>query len=201
MQNLARIRSCLSPRWVLLALTVLSTLPILAQANGPIEIDASRSVLTVRVYKTGLFSAFAHNHEIRAPVQAGNFDELKRTIKFIVEAKQLRVLDPDASESERSQVQANMQGSEVLNVGKFPQIKFSSTSVEPNGAGKWTVHGNLTLHGQTRPVNVEVRGEKGHYTGSATLQQTDFGITPISIAGGSIKVKDEVRVEFEIFGK
>jgi hypothetical protein len=31
------------------------------------------------------------------------------------------------------------------------------------------------------------------------LRQKDFGITPVSVAGGSIKVKDDVRVDFEIF--
>ena len=170
-------------------------------AKTPQQIDAQKSSITVRVYKTGLFSAFAHNHEIHAPIQEGSFAATKRTVEFTVDAKQLRVMDPDASSSDRIQVQANMQGAEVLDVGKFPEIKFSSTSVEPNGAGKWKVLGNLTLHGQTHPVGVDVQGGSGHYTGSATLKQTDFGITPIRIAGGSIKVRDEVRVEFEIFGK
>jgi hypothetical protein len=33
------------------------------------------------------------------------------------------------------------------------------------------------------------------------LRQKDFGITPVSVAGGSVKVKDEVRIEFEIVGR
>jgi hypothetical protein len=51
------------------------------------------------------------------------------------------------------------------------------------------------------PVKVDVTGHDGHYTGSARLSQKDFGITPVSIAGGSVKVKDEVLVEFEVFAK
>lgn len=185
------------------AASALASLSLAAQSGvgSPQMIDTGKSSLTVRVYKTGLFSAFAHNHEIHAPIQGGSFDEIKRTVEFTVDAKQLRVLDPDASASDRIQVQANMQGPQVLDTAKFPEIKFSSIGVENNGAGKWTVRGNLTLHRQTHPVTADVRGEKGHYTGSTTLKQTDFGITPISIAGGSVKVKDEVRVEFEIFGK
>jgi hypothetical protein len=50
-------------------------------------------------------------------------------------------------------------------------------------------------------VKVEVEGTNGHYRGSAKLRQTEFGITPVTIAGGSIKVKDDVRIEFEIIGK
>jgi hypothetical protein len=32
----------------------------------------------------------------------------------------------------------------------------------------------------------------------STLKQTDFGITPVTVAGGTVKVKDEVKIEFEI---
>jgi hypothetical protein len=48
---------------------------------------------------------------------------------------------------------------------------------------------------------VEVAGGNGIYRGSARLRQTEFKITPVTIGGGSIKVKDEVRIEFEIHGK
>jgi len=50
-------------------------------------------------------------------------------------------------------------------------------------------------------VTVEGEGQKGHYRGWAQLRQKDFAMTPVTVAGGTVKVKDEVRVEFEIFGK
>ena len=56
----------------------------------------------------------------------------------------------------------------------------------------------LTLHGQTKPITLETTLEKGHYRGTATVLQTNFGIAPIKIAGGTIKVKDEVQIEFDI---
>ena len=59
----------------------------------------------MRVYKTGLFSAFAHDHEVRAPIQKGTFDEQKRSVEFAADARELKVLDPGVSESDRSQVQ------------------------------------------------------------------------------------------------
>ena len=48
------------------------------------------------------------------------------------------------------------------------------------------------------PVVVEVTLKDGHYLGSASLKQTDFGINPIRIAGGTVKVKDEVKIQFDI---
>ncbi len=38
----------------------------------------------------------------------------------------------------------------------------------------------------------------GHYRGSASLKQSDFGINPIRIAGETVKVKDEVEIELDI---
>jgi len=165
------------------------------------DIDVEHSTLTLRVYKTGLFAAFAHDHELNAPIRQGSFDEDKQVVELSVDARMLHVVDPGVSASERSQIQATMLGPKVLDSDKFQDIKFHSTSVERAGEGKWTVNGELTLHGQTHPVKVDVQGEKGHYHGSALLRQKEFGITPVSIAGGSVKVKDEIRVEFDIVGK
>ena len=60
------------------------------------------------------------------------------------------------------------------------------------------MQGNLTLHGRSSPVSVDVNLRNGHYLGSARLKQRTFGMTPVSIAGGTVKVKDEVEVEFDI---
>ena len=162
-------------------------------------IDAEHSGLKVRVFKTGFFSAFAHNHEIDAPITHGVVDTSEHgSVELSVDARKLRVVDPEVSEKDRSDIQKTMLGPEVLDSERFPEIAFKSTAVEPNGADRWMVRGELTLHGQTLPVAVVVSYRGGHYTGQATLKQTEFGIKPVSIAGGTVKVKDAVRVEFDI---
>ena len=60
------------------------------------------------------------------------------------------------------------------------------------------MRGNLTLHGETQPVTVEVREREGHYLGTSRFKQTEFGIKPFKAAGGTIRVKDEVRIDFDI---
>jgi hypothetical protein len=110
----------------------------------------------------------------------------------------LRVLDPEASDGMRAKIQATMQGTEVLDVSHFPETHFRSTGVEPNGADHWIVHGNLNLHGQTHPISFEVAFKDGLYQGAAALNQTGFGITPAKVAGGTVKVKDEVEIAFSI---
>jgi polyisoprenoid-binding protein YceI len=71
-------------------------------------------------------------------------------------------------------------------------------AVQRGDAGRWSVRGELELHGQTHPVTVRVVREQGHYKGSASLKQSDFGIVPISIAGGTVKVKDEIKIDFDV---
>jgi hypothetical protein len=162
-------------------------------------IDLSRSSLKVRVFKSGLFAGFAHNHEIEAPIEQGSV-ELSGTpsVSLRVDARKLRVLDPELSADKRAEVQKTMDGPDVLDSSRIPEIAFQSTAVEQSGAGHWTVRGNLTLHGQTRPVTVSVSLRDGRYQGFAAFKQRDFGMTPVSIAGGTVKVKDEVKIEFDI---
>jgi polyisoprenoid-binding protein YceI len=160
----------------------------------------------VHVEKTGLFAAFAHNHTIAAPLASGQIDLQKRTIELTFRAADMKVLDPDASASDRATVESNMKGDEVLDAARFPEIKFGSTSVEgaPGKTGdpaNYQVRGNLTLHGVTRPVDMSVAFSGGHYTGKVTIKQTDFGITPIKIGGGAVRVKDAVEIVFEIATK
>ena len=176
--------------------TALSPSILLCQSR---TIDAEHSGLKVRVFKTGFFSAFAHNHEIDAPIAQGAVDTSEHaSVVLSADARKLRVGAPEVSEKDRSDIQKTMLGPEVLDSEHFPEIVFKSTAVDPNGADRWTVRGELKLHGQTRPVAVDVSYRAGHYTGQATLKQTEFGMKPVSIAGGTVKVKDEVRVEFDV---
>jgi len=164
-------------------------------------IDTENSVMTVRVFKAGLFSGFAHDHQISAPIQEGSFDPANPSVQLRVDARKLRVVDKDISDKDRGEIQQTMLGPKVLYSERFAEILFRSTRVERISDGKWLVHGELNLHGQTQPVNVDVTEQNGHYRGIAELKQKDFGINPISLGGGTVKVKNELRVEFDIVGK
>ena len=176
-------------------LVPLGTTLACAQAR---PIDSSVSKMVVHVAKAGMFSAFGDNHEIEAPVSQGSVDEAARRVTLVVDARRMKVLDPQLSADKRQQVQERMLGPDVLDVAHFSVISFDSTSVEQRSPGQLLVEGQLKLHGQTHPVSVSVRSENGHYVGSCKLKQRDFGITPVSVAGGTVKVKDELTIEFDI---
>jgi hypothetical protein len=186
---------------MLVCLLCAALLPLAWASEASKQIDTEMSVMTVHVYKSGFFSAFGHNHEISAPIERGSFSDDKPAIDLVVNARKMKVMDRDVSDKDKAEIQQTMLGPKVLDTEKFPEISFRSIQVEKLGSSKFVVNGELTLHGQTRPVKVEVEGEGGHYRGSAQLKQTAFGITPITVGGGTVKVKNELRVEFEIVAK
>jgi polyisoprenoid-binding protein YceI len=152
----------------------------------------------VHVSKAGMLSAFGHDHEISAPITSGSVDPAARSVELRVNSVTMQVRDAKASESDRAAVQKTMAGPDVLDAGRYPEIVFRSTSAESTGAAAWRVRGNLTLHGEAHPVIVDVSEKDGHYAGSAVIKQADFGIKPVRVAGGTVRVKDEVRIEFDI---
>ena len=187
--------------WVWVSAVFLPLTLWAADTAGAREIDTEKSVMTVHVFKAGLLSPFGHEHDISAPIQQGKFDEGNRSVELLVDARKMRVMDQDVSTNDRAEIQETMLGPKVVASEQFPEIRFRSTSVESIGDGRWAVRGDLLLHGQTRPVKLEVQGQNGRYKGAAELKQRDFGIEPVRIGGGTVKVKDEVRVEFQIAGK
>jgi polyisoprenoid-binding protein YceI len=160
-------------------------------------IDTQKSTLTIQVGKTGAFSGLGHEHEVRAPIHSGTADTGPHpAVEIHVNAAELRVIDPGESDKDRAEVQKTMLGPEVLDSEHHQEIVFKSTGADSTGQGQWTLHGNLTLRGQTRPVTVHVTLKDGRYTGEATVKQTDFGIKPPGKAG--VRAKDEVRIDFDV---
>lgn len=176
--------------------SVLAWASVLAAAQSA-SIDPQHSTLTVKVFKSGLFSAFGHDHEIRAPIASGSIAGTS-SVELAVDARRMQVLDPDLAADKRAEVQETMLSSAVLDSERFPQIRFVSKTIEAIGGNRFRVSGELTLHGVTRPVVVRVEQSAGRYTGSAAVKQSEFGIKPVTVAGGTVKVKDAVAIVFEI---
>jgi polyisoprenoid-binding protein YceI len=159
------------------------------------------SSITIHVHKSGLFSAFGHEHTVAAPIAWGKLDTQAKTVEIAVAAKQMKVTDSDVSEKDRAEIQTTMLGPKVLDVEKFPEIRFHSSRVlEEAGGQRYQVTGKLELHGVTKDLSFAVsRNGEGQYSGQTKLKQTDFGIQPVSVGGGTVKVKDEIEIEFHIW--
>lgn len=161
-------------------------------------IDTAHSSMTVHVYKAGVFSAFGHDHEIAAPITSGTVDLTARKVELRANAGALRVMDAKASEKDRFEIQSTMLGPEVLDAARYKEIVFRSTTVEAAGAGGWKLTGDLTLHGATHAVSMDVLEKGGRYTGACKFDFTTFGIKPVKVAGGAVKTKNEIQIDFDI---
>jgi polyisoprenoid-binding protein YceI len=181
-----------------------------AIAAGPCIVPG-RGHFNIRTGTGGLFGGFAHEHLIEARKIEGcadiNSQDLTRSsIKLTFSTADIRVTDPNENPETRAKVQKTME-TEVLKVASFPQVIFESTGIERDAeASSVRVRGNLTIRGKSLPIVVPVtlaRQDDGSYraTGTYKLKQTSFGIQPIRLAGGTVKVKDEVTTEFELFLK
>ena len=179
------------------SLFLLTAVSIVATA-AETAIDVEHSTIRIHVGKAGLFSAAGHEHWVDAPITDGSLQESPPQISFKVDATRMKVEDdPSLSAEKQAEVQRTMQ-TQVLESDKYAEITFRSTSIRATGGNTWEAQGDLTLHGQTRPVTAKVEKQQGSYVGRCQLKQTDFGIRPVRAAGGTVKVKDQLDIEFSI---
>jgi polyisoprenoid-binding protein YceI len=163
-------------------------------------IDVERSTISIHVSKAGLFSAAGHDDWVNAPIVSGVIAESPSSrVEFIVETAKMNVkADPKVDAKTQAEIQKDME-EKTLETKKFPRITFRSSHVEKLGDAQWKVEGDLLLHGVTKPVRLTVTRTGDSYTAHTALKQTDFGIKPISVGGGMVKVKNELEIDFQIF--
>jgi len=178
------------------AALLLFAVPTVAES---VPIDVQRSSITIHVGKSGLLSAAGHEHTINAPISSGMIEESPTPqVEFVVRTTAMTVqADPKVDPKTHAQIQKDMEEM-TLETSKFSEIRFKSSRIDQTPNGQWKVQGDLSLHGVTKPVSLVVSRTGEAYTARTTLKQTDFGIKPISVAGGTIKVKNEVEIEFQI---
>jgi hypothetical protein len=161
-------------------------------------IDIRRSTVTVHVFVPAAAHALADHHIIQAPLSEGTFDEAIPHFQLVIDGGRLRVLDPGRSARQRRQVQSRMLGPDVLDVNRFRWISFHSVTIEPLGVDQWLVLGELGLHGTVRPLTMNVARKGDRYKGSVKVRQSDYGIVPLSLAGGVVRVMDDIEIDFDI---
>jgi polyisoprenoid-binding protein YceI len=105
---------------------------------------------------------------------------------------------------------ADLKGPNFLDVAKYPTITFKSTKVEAAGEGKWKVTGDLTLHGVTKPVVLEVEGTgtpikdpfgntRAGASATTKINRRDFGISyNKTLDAGGVMVGDEVSITIDV---
>jgi polyisoprenoid-binding protein YceI len=187
------------------------------QSRADEAVDYNASYLVAITGTAGLFGFAGHRHAVLAGKWSAdlkiNFDDLGHssatitapTDKLIIDspaARQKAGLGKGPSDSDVRTIQKRMLSSEVLDAAQYPQIRFTTTDIKAHGSGQLQVAGNMQIHGRPHPVTVQVRyrsgGQQTEFDGEFEIRQTDYGIKPESVAGGTVKVKDSVTIKFHI---
>jgi polyisoprenoid-binding protein YceI len=195
-----------------LAFAVLAAPPL--RGARTFVVDAGASSVRIHVGKSGAFSFAGHKHEVVAPVLSGEVaadpaDLGASRVSLTFEAGALKVLPEGEPAGDPPKVEEAMRGPKVLDAARFPSITFKTERVSGREAGSGVydleLAGEIALHGVTRPitlpVHVEVSGDTLTASGKAVLRHDQFGMQPVSVAGGSVKVKNEIEVEYRIVAR
>lgn len=179
--------------------------------EGTYNLTASSGKLFVYTFKEGFLSAVAHDLLIEATkfsinlnVPAGNINSA--SVEAEIQANSLKVLcaikdgqhrydmlkEKDKADIEEATFK------DVLHPSKYPTINFRSSNIQEKD-GVYHVKGELTLHGVTHPIEFDAKTTTGKdLKGKIALSQKDFGIKPYKALLGTLKVKNEVNIAFDL---
>jgi polyisoprenoid-binding protein YceI len=175
-------------------------------------LDGRGSRVTAYGYATGLLSAVGHDpviavRDLAGEVQFDSGHPDASSFRVTIATSSLAVQN-DVSDKDRREIERTMQ-QQVLETAAFTEIAYEAAraTVNPLNNGRFRVEadGRLTLHGITRGQRVSgqvfVVGDTLRAQGEVTIRQTDYGIKPVSVAGGTLKLKDDVKVTFDVLAR
>lgn len=119
-------------------------------------------------------------------------------------------IDANSINTRELQRDGHLKSSDFLDVEKYPALTFKSTSLQKKGNGDLAVTGDLTIHGVTRPVTLEVEessapvkdpwgGTRMGVSATTKINRKDFGLTwNTALETGGIMVGDEVAITLDV---
>src|SRR3989442_2733621 len=185
-------------------------LEALAQGRPVFRVDPRESLVVIEVRRGGSLARLGHDdvvasHEVGGYVapDEGRADLYVQLERPEVDEAALRAeagFDTQPTESDIEGTRANMLV-RVLEADKFP-FALILVSVADASRREVTLSVAITLHGVTRalqvPATIDADADEISVTGRLSLDQTDFGITPYSVLGGAIAVRNGVDLRFRI---
>jgi len=175
-------------------------LPVLAHADSW-QIDSSHTSVEFTVRHMMISNVKGQFQKTTGTITANGNDPASAKIDVTIDASSV-----DTRVERRD---AHLKSPDFLDVAKFPTITFKSTKVEAAGPNKWTMTGDLTIHGVTRPVVLDVEGSgapiqvMGHTragaSATAKIKRSDFGLTwNKALETGGVLVGDDIAISIDI---
>jgi polyisoprenoid-binding protein YceI len=148
------------------------------QAADTYTIDPVHSSVSFQADHAGISRVHGRFDQISGSFTIDKEDPSKSSFELTIQA--------DSVDTNNKARDGHLKSPDFFNVRQFPAITFKSTSVKPVDGG-YDVQGDLTMHGQTKPVSFMLKGGKEvqfppgvHRTGfttDLTIKRTDFGMS------------------------
>ena len=186
---------------IAIAIAIVVALPVLAHADTW-QIDSSHTSVEFTVRHMMISNVKGQFQKTTGTITANGNDPASAKIDVSIDASSV-----DTRVERRD---ADLKSSNFLDVEKYPTIAFKSTKVEADGPGKWKVTGDLTIHGVTKPVVLEVEGSgepihdpmgntRAGASATTKIKRSDFGLTwNKALETGGVMVGDEVAISIDV---
>jgi hypothetical protein len=181
----------------------------LARGEPVLRVDPAGSLVVIEVRRSGSLARLGHDHVVASHEVGGYLAPEEGRADLYVALGRLAVDEPalraeagfesQPSASDIEGTRANML-EKVLEARKFPFALIRARGVANQGEAKLDIE--ITLHGVTRrleaPARIGVDAGGMSVTGTLSFDQTDFGLTPYSLLGGAIAVRNRLDLRFRI---
>jgi len=166
------------------------------------EIDSAHSSAQFTVRHLMISNVRGEFSKLTGSVQLDETDLAKSSVQAVIDATTINTREP--------QRDAHLKSPDFFNVAQFPTLTFQSRKVIPGEAGKFKLIGDLTMHGVTREVTLEVNGptpaikdpwgnQRRGISASTVLNRKDFGLTwNKALETGGVVVGEEVTINIDL---
>jgi len=187
--------------WMTAFMVVIATVPSWAQVSTW-EIDSAHSGAHFSVRHLMIATVRGEFRKVTGTIQMDEKDMSKSSVEAVIDATTI-----DTREERRDN---DLRSANFFDVAKYPTITFKSKSATRLGKGKFKVAGDLTMHGVTKEVILDVEGldtqvndpRRGPKMGASVttqIKRSDFGLTwNRVIESGGVAVSDEVGIVIDL---
>ncbi len=184
------------------------------------RVVAAESEVRVLVYRDGPMARLGHNHVLRSQALEGDIDLGDKgqdpRISLVVPVASFTVDQADLRQEEGEDfpgvvedtaiagTRKNLLSEALLDGARFPEIRLTSRQLA-GSAPDYTMTVAVEVKGATHellvPVRVEQRENELRATGAFTATHVELGLTPFTVMGGLLSVRDEIKLRFRIVAR
>ncbi len=176
---------------------------------GSYCLDANSGNLHVYTFKEGLLSKLAHDllidvTDFKVNLEIPEAGFASGSLELEIQANSLKVIcalkDGERTDALKEKDIADIEkdmGGKVLHPDKFPTANFRSKTIQEKDGG-YKINGDLNLHGVTKTIDFDIDTNGENLKGMISLLQKDYGIKPFKAMMGTLKIKNEINIGFDL---